>query len=36
MVHTDASVAAVADYARGVIRGVAAACYRGWRKSDVL
>ena len=36
MVHTDASTAAVADYAKGVIWGVVPACYRGWRKSDVL
>jgi hypothetical protein len=36
MVHTDSSAAAVADYAKGVIRGVVGACYRGWRKSDVL
>jgi hypothetical protein len=29
-------VRVVADWAKGVIRDVAAACYRGWRKSDVL
>jgi hypothetical protein len=36
MVHTDSSVVAAVDWAKGVIRGVVAACYGGWRNSDVL
>jgi len=36
MVHTGSSVRVVTDWAKGVIRGLVPACYRGWRKSDVL